>query len=206
MLAHVNQGRVCSENQQRFIWGEVEIGTLQGKKVMLVGAGNIGLYVAQRLSCLGMHVVGVQREPKDSEHLRATYDLGSFCDHLGDADFVVNILPDTTETRNLFDRNLFKSMKPSALFMNIGRGSAVVDGDLVEAIGSHEIAGAVLDVFRHEPLPPSHQFWVTPNITITPHIAGPTNPERMVEAFLSNFDRFVSNRPLSGRVDLSRGY
>ena len=206
MLAHVKPGMSCSENQERFIWGAAESGTLHGQRVMLVGAGNIGLYVAQRLTCLGMQVVGVQRAPKESDHLLATYDLDSFYEHLGEVDFVVNILPDTPETRNLFDRKLFNLMKPSALFINIGRGSAVVDADLVEAIGNNRIAAAVLDVFRHEPLPPSHQFWITPNITITPHIAGPANPEMMVDAFLSNFERFISNRPLKGSVDLSRGY
>ena len=206
LLAHAKASNTYLENQSRFIWSPAHCGTLLGLRVMLVGAGNIGLYIAKRLKCLGMEVVGVQRSPSAHEDLLATYDLASFKDYLDQVDVVINILPDTPDTRNIFDLDTFRRMKPGAMFMNIGRGSAVVDTDLVKVLEQQHLSAAVLDVFRQEPLPPSHQFWVAPNITITPHIAGPIDPELMVEAFLRNFEKFVMSQSLAGEVDLARGY
>ncbi|MEE5072718.1 D-2-hydroxyacid dehydrogenase [Pseudomonas alliivorans] len=206
ILAHSKSNASYLEKQNRFIWSPVQSNSLSGRRVMIVGAGNIGQYIAKRLKCLGMDIVGVQRVPTLSGEMQATFDLSTFASHLGDVDYVVNILPDTPKTRNIFNLETFRKMKPGAMFMNIGRGTAVVDADLVQALEEGHLSSAVLDVFRQEPLPPSHQFWVTPNIVITPHIAGPIDPVSMANSFLENLDRFESRLPLNGEVDLGRGY
>jgi len=206
LLSHTKASSAYLENQNRFIWCPAHSGSLLGMKVMLVGAGNIGLYMAKRLKCLGVEVVGVQRTPITCDDLIATYDLSSFKKHLGEVDVVINILPDTPATRNIFDLETLRRMKPGTMFMNIGRGSAVVDADLVQVLEEQHLSAAVLDVFRHEPLPPSHQFWVTPNLTVTPHIAGPIDPGKMIDAFLINLEKFDLSQSLLGEVDLARGY
>lgn len=203
ILRHIRPSAAYTENQDRFIWCPVHSGGLQGLRVMLVGAGDIGLYIARHLSMLGVIVSGVQRSPEPDEFLTEVFDLQDFRSGFGEADVVINILPDSSETRNLFGYTLFCEMKPSALFINVGRGSAVVDGELVTALEEGRLAAAVLDVFRHEPLPPSHQFWITPNLIITPHIAGPVDPFKMVDLFLANLERFNSGSALLGQVDLA---
>ncbi len=99
-------------------------------------------------------------------------------------------------------------MRPTAYLLNFARGSLVVDDDLVDAVRNRTIAGAVLDVFRQEPLPPNHPFWVTEGITVLPHIGGlnPARDEIVAELFVDNVRRFIAGKPLRALVDRRRGY
>ena len=116
--------------------------------------------------------------------------------------------PVTAETRGYMNAARLRLMKPSAYLLNFGRGDLVEDADLVAAVGARTIAGAVLDVYRTEPLPADHPFWVTPGITVLPHIGG-LHPERdrlVAELFVENLRRFVDDKPLLHVVDRARGY
>lgn len=122
------------------------------------------------------------------------------------ADYLINLLPDTSHTRDLYTLDLFKQLKPSALFVNAGRGTAVVDADLVTALEQKYLAGAVLDVFREEPLPETHAFWSAPGLIITSHTAAVSSPPYIARLFLENLSRYRNGEALKGQVDFKQGY
>ena len=124
------------------------------------------------------------------------------------ADFLLLLLPATGETRGFMNTARLRRMKPSAYLLNFGRGELVVDQDLIDAVKAGTIAGAVLDVFTTEPLPAEHPFWVTPGITVLPHIGG-LHPERdriVAQLFVENLRRFLDGRALLETVDRGLGY
>jgi phosphoglycerate dehydrogenase-like enzyme len=98
------------------------------------------------------------------------------------------------------------ALAPGAVLINVGRGTAVVDADVIRALEAGRLAAAVLDVFREEPLPPGHPFWITPNLYVTPHVAAVTPASALAELFLDNLARYEAGQPLAHRVDAERGY
>jgi phosphoglycerate dehydrogenase-like enzyme len=124
------------------------------------------------------------------------------------ADFIVNATPLTDATRGLFDSRFFNVLKPTAFFINIGRGGSVVTDDLVRALEEHRLAGAGLDVFDPQPLPPNHALWHLPGVIITPQIAGYSDGlwDRRWQLVRENLRRFVAGEPLMLVMDRARGY
>ena len=127
---------------------------------------------------------------------------------LSQADVVVNALPLTPDTENLFDAALLARMKPTALFFNVGRGGSVVSADLVAALKNGTLAGAGLDVQDQEPMPADHVLWEAPNLLITPHISGFNDAGRdMFWVILrENLRRYVAGDKMLSVVDVERGY
>ena len=121
---------------------------------------------------------------------------------------MVLLLPATAETRDFMTRTRLGRMKPTAWLLNFGRGELVVDDDLVVAVREKLIAGAVLDVFRREPLPSDHPFWTTEGIIVLPHVGGlhPTRDDIVAGLFVDNLTRFAAGQPLREVVDRARGY
>jgi phosphoglycerate dehydrogenase-like enzyme len=118
------------------------------------------------------------------------------------------LLPATPETDNFIDAARLARMKPSAWLLNFGRGHTIKDDDLIAAVKARKIAGALLDVFRQEPLPSEHPFWTAEGIIVLPHIGGP-HPERdrfVARLFVDNLGRFLDGTPLKEVVDRSAGY
>jgi phosphoglycerate dehydrogenase-like enzyme len=127
---------------------------------------------------------------------------------LAQSDFVLLLLPATLETDNFINAERLGMMKPSAWLLNFGRGHLIKDDDLVAAVTAKKIAGAMLDVFRQEPLPAGHPFWTTEGIIVLPHIGGP-HPQRdriVARLFVDNLGRFLDGRPLKEVVDRKAGY
>ena len=124
------------------------------------------------------------------------------------ADVVINATPLTDATRGVFDRAFFKRMKPSAYFINVGRGASVLTADLVAALEAGELAGAALDVTDPEPLPADHPLWSMTNVIITPHVAGSSDlrDERVWTFVQENLRRYVAGEPMLSVVDPDRGY
>jgi len=118
------------------------------------------------------------------------------------------LLPATPETENFINAERLAMMKPSAWLLNFGRGHLIKDADLIAAAGSKKIAGAILDVFRQEPLPPEHPFWGADGIMVLPHIGGghPTRDRTVARLFVENLGRFLDGRPLTEVVDRAAGY
>jgi len=127
---------------------------------------------------------------------------------LAQVDFVLLLLPLTPETENIMNARRFKAMRSTAYLLNFGRGGLVVDADLVEAVQTKTIAGAVLDVYRKEPLPAEHAFWRTEDITVLPHIGGlvANRDEIVADLFADNARRFLAGEPMRELVDRARGY
>jgi phosphoglycerate dehydrogenase-like enzyme len=127
---------------------------------------------------------------------------------LGRSDFVLLLLPATQDTENLMDARRFNAMKKSAWLLNFARGALIVDADLIAAVKAKTIAGAVLDVFRQEPLPADHPFWKAEGILVWPHIGGghPQRDVAVAEVFVKNVKRFLAGEPPETVVDRKLGY
>ncbi|MEX2558970.1 MAG: D-2-hydroxyacid dehydrogenase, partial [Pirellulales bacterium] len=170
----------------------------------VVGLGHIGSEIARRASAFGMRVVAVDAvraaAPEGVAALWATERLGEL---LAESDFVAIAAPHTPATEKLFRRPQLRQMKRTAYLINIGRGAIVDLSDLVAALQAGELAGAGLDVFEIEPLPPDHPLWRMPNVVITPHVAGqsPRIAERHLGVLVDNIGRFVRGEPLANVVN-----
>ena len=181
---------------------------LAGKTLGILGLGEIGRELARKASALELRVIGTRRAPGPVPAVDSIYPPEAIDEVLAQSDFVLLLLPLTPETENIMNAARFKAMRSSAYLLNFGRGALVVDADLVEAVRAKTIAGAVLDVYRREPLPAEHAFWVTEGITVLPHIGGlAVDRDEVVAAmFADNMRRFLAGEQLLALVDRARGY
>jgi phosphoglycerate dehydrogenase-like enzyme len=165
----------------------------------IVGLGHIGAEIARRALAFHMRVLAVDPvQTQAPEGVAALWKPDRLPDLLAESDFVIVAAPHTPETVKMFRRPQFRQMKRSAFFINIGRGATVDLADLTAALQAGEIAGAGLDVFEIEPLPPNHPLWKLENVILTPHVAGysPRIAERHLAVLLENVRRFVRGEPL----------
>jgi phosphoglycerate dehydrogenase-like enzyme len=170
----------------------------------IVGLGAIGTEIARRARAFSMRVLAVDPVPRSVEGVEAVWPVDRLPDLLGESDFVIIAAPHTPKTRRMFARPQFRQMKPSAYLVNIGRGAIVGLDDLAAALEANEIAGAALDVFETEPLPPSSPLWgMGERVIVTPHVAGysPRIAGRHLGVLLENVRRFVRGEPLVNVVD-----
>ena len=177
-----------------------------GCTVGIMGLGAIGSHAANRLKSLGFAVAGWSRTPKSLpgvECLHGTEGLGPF---LTRSRILVCLLPLTPQTEGIISARTLALLPSGAYIVNCARGDHVVDEDLIAALDSGHIAGAMLDVFRCEPLPADHPFWGHPRVHITPHIAGLTRPEVAVLQVVENIRRVRAGEPIRNRVDPGHGY
>lgn len=198
---------IAADNAARR-WTRRVSSTLAGKTLGILGLGAIGTELARKAAALEMHVIGTRRGKGEVPHVERVYAPEGTDEVLAASDFVVLLLPATPETENLIDASRLARMKKTAWLLNFGRGALIRDDDLVAAVQAGAIAGAVLDVFRTEPLPADHPFWAEERIMVLPHIGG-LHPERaaMVSALLvENLRRFVEGAPLTQLVDRETGY
>lgn len=182
---------------------------IKGKTMLVVGLGGIGTETARRAHALGMTITATRNSKREGPEFVSHVGLPGELPKLAkQADVVVNALPLTDKTRNLFDAELFGLMKPSALFINVGRGGTVVTNDLLAALKKGTIAGAGLDVTEPEPLPKDHPLWRAPNIIITPHVAtrSDLDDEARWQVVRENLRRYAAGKPMLSVVDPERGY
>jgi len=121
-------------------------------------------------------------------------------------DYLVSVLPRTTDTNRIVNASLFDALPSHAIFINVGRGNAVDESALVTALNEGKIAAAVLDVTEKEPLPGDHPFWTTPNLLLSFHTSAISYPENITELFVENYQRYIEGKPLKYQVDFERGY
>ena len=198
--------RQIISNQRHRYWKKVLPDLAIDKSVGVIGMGNIGAAVARKLSDLGMRVFGYDVNLSCAHSTEHIYGKGELSPLLARSDFVVLTLPLTADTRNIIGEAQLSSMKESAYLINVARGALIDDQALINALHSGQIAGAMLDVFREEPLPETDPMWDVPGLTITPHVSGPSIPAEVVEEFLVNLGRFCSGKSLLNLVDVERGY
>lgn len=206
MLGHEREvlARLMSQVERR--WDNRPGQSLAGRNVLIVGAGDIGERVAQFLVQFGVQVYGVATSARVQAPFIRVSALSDLEGIVGDMDYVINLLPNTPSTHDLYDAKLFARFKPTALFINVGRGVAVVDADLVAALKEGHLAGAIIDVCRQEPLPQRHPFWTAYGLLLTGHSSAPTSPVAMTDLFVENFRAYQAGESLRGEVDFTKGY
>lgn len=197
------------EYQSRREWNHRLSETVAGKRALVVGVGSIGRAIGRLLRAAGMQVEAIGRSARDGEpDFSRIHAIEKLHQQLGTSDYVVLITPLTPQTRNLFGKSEFDAMPAHARFINLGRGALVDEPSLLVALGEGSIAGAALDVFVDEPLPPDSPFWDAPNCIVSPHMSGDYAEFESVMAnqFLDNWARFQSGEPLRNLVDKELGF
>jgi phosphoglycerate dehydrogenase-like enzyme len=195
-------------DQKEHKWTRRMAQPLNGKTLGILGLGAVGQEVARLASALRMRVIGTKRRPQAIAAVDQVFLPERTSDVLAQSDFVLLLLPATPDTENFINTKTLSQMKPGAYLLNFGRGHLIADADLIAAVEEKRIAGAVLDVFRQEPLPPEHPFWNTDRILVLPHIGGghPTRDAIVARLFVENLGRFLDGKPLTEVVDRNTGY
>jgi len=191
------------ELQREGVWRHRESQRVAGTRACVVGSGPIGRAIVATLKALGIVTALVGRRSRTGIH--GPDDLDRL---MARADWVIAAAPLTAETHGMFDARRFGMMQPSARFINIGRGQLVVEEALVEAVSKRWIAGAALDVFDTEPLPPESPLWKVPGLIVSPHMSGDTVGWRdeLGTQFVEMYERWAAGRSLTNVVDKERGY
>jgi phosphoglycerate dehydrogenase-like enzyme len=196
--------------QQARRWQPLDVPvTLVGRTVGLVGYGEIGRAIAARARGFGLRLIATRRRPQPAPELDALYPAEALPELLAQSDYVVICTPLTRETRGLIGERELRAMRPTAWLINVARGEIVQEDALLRALREGWIAGAALDVFSQEPLPPESPLWTAPNLLITPHNAGVRHPQFAAETlaqFIDNLGRYVRGEPLLNVVDKQAGY
>jgi phosphoglycerate dehydrogenase-like enzyme len=218
LIANQRRGEWPADRWERF--SPVE---MRGSKVGIVGYGSIGRQVARLLHEFGATILATKRDamqPKDTGYSRdgmgdpdgdlvdRLYPPQALRSMLREADFVIVTVPLTPDTHNLIGAEELEAMPPNSFLINISRGGIVEPNALLQALREHKIAGAALDVFAEEPLPPDHPLWKLPNVLITPHISGNTShyDENALAFFIENMQRYLTGAPLHNLYDPRSGY
>ena len=195
-------------------WNKIEgDDTLEGKKVLILGTGNIGQETAKKLKCFGVYTVGIGRTSCNKNTcFDEMYTIDSVDMELESADVVIIALPGTSETAGMFDAKRISKMKENAILVNVGRGFIVNTDELTDALQKGVIAGAVLDVTEPEPLPEKHPLRYMENVLLTPHISGISWGEnnftrkKILDIFCENMKLDRDNETKRNIIDFSKGY
>ena len=206
MLGHEREvmARLVSQVERK--WDERKGQSLVGRKVLIVGAGDIGQTVAQFLQPFGVELYAIANTAREQAPFKEVATLSDLPRLVGQMDYVINLLPNTADTHDIYDAPLFAQFKPEGVLINVGRGVAVVDADLVEALRQGHLAAAIIDVCRQEPLPSKHPFWTAWGLLLTGHSSAPTSPPMMVQLFVDNLRAYQTEQTMRGEVDFERGY
>lgn len=182
---------------------------LKNKTMLIVGAGKIGEQIGALAKAFLMTTIGINRSGRKIEQMDEQYLQTELPEIIHRADIIINVLPATEKTYHLFDYPLFKRMKKSAVFVNVGRGETVSTEDLLRALDEDMISKAALDVFEEEPLPVNHPLWQHKKVLITPHIAGQVERQQdyIYPIFLKNLEAYLAQKELPyNLVELNEGY
>ncbi|WP_071394120.1 D-2-hydroxyacid dehydrogenase [Bacillus tuaregi] len=211
MLGLTRKIHTYVKNQQKKIWHHSDMKLeIHEKTIGIIGVGAIGKETAKIAKAFGMTVLGLRHSGKPVENVDEMYTPDQLNQLLPRCDYVVVTLPLTNETYQMFTARQFQLMKPTAFFINIGRGQLIKEDDLIDALQKGEIAGAGLDVFDKEPLGEDNPLWTMDNVIVTPHTAGSTEyyDKRIVEdIFIPNLKAYLKGqKPSINLVDYSKGY
>ena len=204
------------ENQQQSRWAQNQfVGArlpwlLKGRTLGLIGVGTIGSEIARRAEAFGMRVIALRRRPAYGTigHVERVYGQADLDDFLGQCQVLVICAPLTPETHAMMGRTQFAQLPKGAVVINVGRAKIIDTDAMIAALESGHLGGASLDVFPHEPLPPEHPLWTTPNVILTPHTSGFRHGhwEEVIDLFGDNLARFLTGEPLKFRVEPELGY
>ena len=200
-------------NQKSKIWADLgSERSLLHKRVLILGTGNVGGSIAQKLHAFGTYNIGLNRSGKCPEHFDEGYSLGKLEDYLPEADILIGALPKTPYTLGLLDYRRLKMLKPDALLVNVGRGTMIVTKDLEKVLSEGHLSGAILDVVDPEPLPSTSPLWDCDRVLLTPHISGigfdhePETEAVIWDICRQNLRSYAQGLPLVNQVDIAYGY
>lgn len=174
--------------------------------VGVMGLGVLGERVARTLQVFDFPVNGYSRTPKQIDGVRCFAGPGQLGDFLQASRILVNLMPLTPATENILNRDTLSQLQRGGYLVNVARGRHLVEEDLIALIDEGHLAGATLDVFRAEPLPPQHPFWQHPKITVTPHTSARTLREESIAQIVGKIGALQRGEPINGVVDPQKGY
>jgi D-2-hydroxyacid dehydrogenase (NADP+) len=185
------------EDQKAHRWERRLWTLLYEKTAVVVGLGVSGIAIGELLSALGMKVIGVTRTMREIAGFTSIMPTDRLIEAAAEADYLINVLPANPENLGLFTRDIFAAMKPTAFFINIGRGETVDEKALIDCLQAKRMAGAALDVFATRPLPPQSPLWDMPNVVITPHVGGyvAEYEQYVMPIVIDNMRHFLAGRP-----------
>lgn len=197
--------RALAHQRQR-VWKIYPQRAASDFRIGVMGLGEIGGYITTRLAGLGYHVSGWARSEKQLPGVRCYHGDAQAGEFFAELDALINVLPLTEQTRGILARPLLDRLPAGAVLINCGRGEHMVNHDILQALDSGRLAGAVLDVFPVEPLPQDDPLWLHPQVVITPHMASIAPAEVIARQLLENIHRQQRALPLNNLVDKQRGY
>ena len=173
--------------------------------VGILGLGFLGNHIAKLLNKLNYNVIAYKKNRAKVKNVKI-YTGKNIISFIKSSDVIISILPSTTQTNNIIDKKFLKNMKKNSCLINIGRGNAIEEKDLLNHLKKNKNFYAYLDVFKDEPLKSSSQFWKLPNVTITPHVAGVTAIEPSVKYMYSKYKKLRKKEKVKSDVNPSDGY
>ncbi|AWN53888.1 glyoxylate/hydroxypyruvate reductase A [Methylobacterium sp. 17Sr1-1] len=207
VIGHQRRFDAYAANQRDRVWRRLCPRDAGAVPVGLLGYGKIGRRVARDLAALGFPVRAWSRNPQSPDpgviHHHGPDGLPAM---LGESEVLVNLLPLTPETRGILDARLLSRLRPGGFLIQVGRGEHLIEADLLAALESGHLAGAALDVFATEPLPPAHPFWDHPAIRVTPHEACDASPQAVARTLLAAAEAVREGRVPPDTVNAARGY
>ncbi|MGC1185542.1 MAG: D-2-hydroxyacid dehydrogenase [Candidatus Dormiibacterota bacterium] len=211
MLWFLKNGPLLMQRQREHIWQRLALNELAGTTATIVGLGRVGGTIAAKCRALGVETIGFGRRPRSDAGGPGTgtyLTIESLDEWLPRADFAILCLPDTPSTAQLFDAVRLAKLPPTSVLINVGRGTAVDEPALIDALQAGRLAGAALDVVAKEPLDSGSPLWDMPQVLVTPHSIStvPAENGRIVEIFDENLTRFSEGKPLRNQLDKQAGY
>ena len=205
-LRFLQRSDVYARQQCELRWEQHQPRTPLSVLAGVMGLGVIGAQIAGALAAQGFAVRGYVRSARHVEGVTVFAGDARFDAFLDGLDFLVCVLPATAATDGILNRRSLSRLADGAHVVNIGRGTALVEDDLIVLLAEGKLSGATLDVFRREPLPAEHPFWRRPEIVVTPHISGLTVPEAAVAQIADKIACLERGEPVTGVVAFERGY
>lgn len=210
LLNHYQNLITYYKRQQEKVWDKsIKRREITGRTLTVVGAGSIGSELARLAKAFHMKTIAVTNSGGERPYFDQVYQNDQIKEALEQADFIVSILPETEKTKGYYSKDHFKWMKQSAIFLNMGRGSAVTENVLLQALNDNEIEHAILDVTPIEPLPRESQLWSHKKVTLTPHISGGSEQyiPRAVALFRESLMEFLETGTVSiNKINIDKGY
>lgn len=205
---------VYKEQQNVGLWRKQgNMQSLEGKTVLILGAGNIGTELARRMKAFSTYVIGVRRTKREyPDCFDEMHTIEELDELLKRADIVACSLPYTRETKGMFDKERLLKMKQGSMIVNVGRGNLIVMDDLYDMIQEEHLSGAILDVTNPEPLPQNHPLWYDKRVMITPHVSGQSigqsekTEERITDICCRNIENYFNEKQMENVVDFVKGY
>lgn len=205
-LSHLRRLPEYFQQQEQQNWNKMSYRRPKDTQVGIMGIGTIGQTVGELLVKNNFQVSGWSHSEKNLENINTYAGKDRLAEFLKPLDILVCLLPLTTETEGILNKETFNQLPKNAYLINVARGDHLVEEDLLEALEKEQLSGAALDVFSEEPLPKEHSFWNNSKITITPHTASVTDPKSVSQSVIKNLKRLKQGEPLKDTVSLKKGY